>query len=68
LGCERAVEDWHDPDEEVVLSVASIGASSTALMLLLVDCTGSLVEDDDATAIFGPRLANVRDLPIMLSI
>ena len=68
MGCERAVEDWHDPDEEVVLPVASIGASSTALMLLLIDCTGSLVEDDDAAAISGPRIAVVRDLPIMHSI
>ena len=68
MGCERAVEGWYDPDEEVVLPVASIRASSTALMLLLVDCTGSLVEGDDATAISGPRLANVRDLPIVYSI
>ena len=68
MGCERAVEDWHDPDEEVVLPVASRGASSTALMLLLIDCTGSLVEGDDVTATFGPRLANVRDLPIVYSI
>ena len=68
MGCERAVEDWHDPDEEVVLSVASIGASSTALMLLLTDCTGSLVEGDDVSAIYGPRLADDRDLPIVYSI
>ena len=52
MGCERAVEDWHDPDEEVVLPVASIGAGSTALMLLVIDCTGSLVEGDDVTASF----------------
>ena len=68
MGCERAVEDWHDPDEEVVLPVASIGASSTALMLLLVDCTGSLVEGDDVAATSGPRLADDRDLPIVYSI
>ena len=70
VDCEGAAEDWDDPDEEVIASVqvSSFGASSTALMLMLIDCTGSLVEDDDATAIIGPRLANVRDLPIVYSI
>ena len=62
------VEDRYNPDEGVVVPVASIGASSTALMLLLIDCKGSLVEGDDVTATFGPRLANDRALPIVYSI
>ena len=48
MGCEGAVEDWDDPDEEVFAPVSSIGAGSTALMLMLIDCKDSLVADDDA--------------------
>jgi hypothetical protein len=50
MGCEGAVEDWDDPDEEVIASVSSssTGACSTALMLMLIDCKDSLVVDDDA--------------------
>ena len=48
MDCKGAVEDWDDPDEEVVVPVAPISAGSTALMLMLIGCTGSLVVDDDA--------------------
>ena len=68
MDCKGAVEDWDDPDEEVVVPVAPISAGSTALMLLLIDCKGSLVEGDDVTAMSGPRIANDRDLPIVYSI
>ena len=51
MGCERAVEDRYNPDEGVVVPVASIGARSTALMLMLIGCTGSLVVDDDAACV-----------------
>jgi hypothetical protein len=57
VDCEGAAEDWHDPDEEVVVPVASIGAGSTALMLMLVGCTGSLVADDDAAFLASSRLS-----------
>ena len=58
MGCERAVEDWYDPDEEVALPVASIGARSTALMLMLIGCTGSLVVDGDGSGEGVLRLGN----------
>ena len=48
MGCEGYVEDRNDPDEEVQAPVSSIGAGSTALMLMLIDCKDSLVADDDA--------------------
>jgi hypothetical protein len=48
MGCEGYVEDRNDPDEEVIAPVSSIGAGSTALMLMLIDCKDSLVADDDA--------------------
>jgi len=53
LGCERAVEDWYDPDEEVIAPVSSIGAGSTALMLMLIGWRCELdgfVPDPDAEA------------------
>jgi hypothetical protein len=53
LGCERAVEDWYDPDEEVFAPVSSIGAGSTALMLMLIGWRCELdgfVPDPDAEA------------------
>ena len=49
LSCERAVEDWCDPVEEVFAPVSSIGAGSTALMLMLIGCTGSLVADGEGS-------------------
>jgi hypothetical protein len=55
LGCERAVEDWYDPDEEVIAPVSSIGAGSTALMLMLIGWRCELdgfVPDPDAEAEF----------------
>ena len=58
MGCERAVEDRYNPDEGVVVPVASIGASSTALMLMLIGCTGSLVADGDGSGEGVLRLGN----------
>jgi hypothetical protein len=58
LGCERAVEDWYDPDEEVFAPVSSIGAGSTALMLMLIGCTGSLVADGEGSGEGVLRLGN----------
>ena len=58
MGCERAVEDRYNPDEGVVVPVASIGARSTALMLMLIGCTGSLVADGDGSGEGVLRLGN----------
>ena len=57
MDCKGAVEDWDDPDEEVVDPVAPISAGSTALMLMLIGCTGSLVVDDDAACVDSSRLS-----------
>ena len=57
MGCERAVEDRYNPDEGVVVPVASIGARSTALMWMLIGCRGSLVVDDDAAFLASSRLS-----------
>ena len=60
MGCERAVEDWYDPDEEVFAPVSSIGAGSTALMLMLIGWRCELdgfVPDPDAEAEFNGELS-----------
>ena len=61
MGCEGVIEDWDDPDEEVIASVSSssTGASSTALMLMLIGCTGSLVADGEGSGEGVLRLGNV---------